>query len=159
MTARVSSLADGTPLTRAAAAPSWRYALGGMLAAAAAAVSNLAWRNAYSGLTGYPLPDLIDPTSVVLASVLAVLLAAGVYLLLSRGMAIATPLYVLGCLTTAAVSCVATLTPVLPDGNPVPPGFPLLTIPMHLIAGLIAAVVVPLVTLVGVRRKLVGTAR
>ena len=153
MTARVSTLADGTPLTRAAAAPAWRYAIGGMLAAAGAAAGNLAWRNAYPGLTGYPIPELIDPTSVVVASVLSVLLAAGVYLLLSRGFAIATPLYVLGCLITAAVSCVAPMTPVLPDGNPVPPGFPLLTIPMHVIAGLMAAVIVPLVVLVGVKRK------
>ncbi len=104
-------------------------------------------------MTGYPVPPLIDPTSVVVASVLSVLLAAGVYLLLSRGMAIATPLYVVGCLVTAAASCMATLTPVLPDGMPVPPGFPLLTIPMHLIAGVMAAVVVPLVVLLGVKRS------
>ena len=44
---------------------------------------------------------LIDPTSVAVASVLSVVLATGVYLLLSRGMAIATPLYVVGCLVTA----------------------------------------------------------
>jgi hypothetical protein len=142
----------GTLMTRAAAAPAWRYVLGGALAAALAAAVNLAWRRAFPGMTGHALPDLIDPASVVLASVLSVLLAAGVYLLLSRGFTIATPLYVFGCLLTAAVSCIAPFTPVLPDGSPVPPGFPLLTVPMHVIAGLMAAIVIPIVVLAGVER-------
>lgn len=153
MTEHGPRLSDGTPLTRAAAAPAWRYVIGGTLAAAGAAAGNLAWRNAYPGVTGYPLPELIDPTAVIVASVLSVLLAAGVYLLLSRGLVIATPLYIVGCLITAAASCVVPLTPVMPDGNPVPPGFPLLTMPMHVIAGVMAAVVVPIVVLVGVKRK------
>ncbi len=153
MTERATAPYGGTPMTRAAAAPAWRYVLGGVVAAACAAAANLAWRRAYPSMTGYPLPSLIDPTSVVVASVLSVLLAAGVYLLLSRGMTIATPLYVVGCLVTAAASCMAPLTPVMPDGSPVPPGFPLLTIPMHLIAGVMAAVVVPLVVLVGVKKS------
>ncbi|WP_239490262.1 hypothetical protein [Luteitalea sp. TBR-22] len=138
--------------TRAAAAPAWRYVLGGMLAAALAAAGNLAWRSAAPSYTGQPVPALIDPTSVALASVLSVLLAAGVYLLLSRGLTIATPLYVLGSLLTAAVSCVATFVPVMPDGTPTPPGFTHLTIPMHMWAGVMAAVVVPIVVLVGVRK-------
>lgn len=93
----------------------------GIVAAASAAAVNLAWRNAYQGLTGYTVPDLIDPASVAIATVLSVLLAAGVYLLLSRGFIIATPLYVIGCLATAATTCIAPFTPVLPDGMPVPP--------------------------------------
>ena len=142
----------GTLPTRAAAAPAWRYVIGGMVAAAIAAAVNVVWRDAYPGLTGNTVPDLIDPVSVVIATVLSILLAAGVYLLLSRAFVIATPLYVFGCLTSAATSCIAPFTPVLPDGMPVPAGFPLLTIPMHLIAGLMAATVVPIVVLFGVRR-------
>lgn len=138
--------------TRAAAAPAWRYALGGLLAAALAAAGNLAWRSAFASTTGQPVPDLVGTGPVVLASVLSVLLAAGIYLLLSRGFTIATPLYVLGCLMTAGASCVAAFVPVMPDGSPTPPGFPQLTIPMHLFAGLMAAVVVPLVVVVGVGR-------
>jgi hypothetical protein len=144
---------DGGALgTRAAAAPAWRFVLGGLTAAACAAVVNLAWRDAYPGLTGHVVPDLIDPPSVVMASVLSVLLAASVYLLLSRGFTIATPLYAVGCVLTAAVSCVATFAPVLPGGMPIPDGFPLLTVPMHMAAGVAAAVVVPLVVLLGVKR-------
>jgi hypothetical protein len=153
VTERSTTSYGGAPVTRAAASPAWRYVLGGVVAAAGAAAANLAWRRAYPSMTGYPLPPIIDPTSVVVASVLSVLLAAGVYLLLSRGMTIATPLYVVGCLVTAAASCMAPLTPVMPDGSPVPPGFPLLTIPMHLIAGVMAAVVVPLVVLLGMKRS------
>ena len=139
--------------TRAAAAPAWRFAAGGVLAAAVAAAGNLAWRAGFPSMTGLAVPDLIDTGSVVLASSLSVLLAAGIYLLLARGLTIATPLYIVGCLITAAASCVAPLTPVMPDGSPTPPGFATLTIPMHLFAGLAAAVVVPIVTLAGVKRR------
>ena len=148
-----STYESGTLPTRAAAAPAWRYGAGGMVAAAIAAAINVAWRDAYPGLTGYTVPDLIDPVSVVVASTLSIWLAAGVYLLLSRAFVIATPLYVFGCLASAATSCIAPFTPVLPDGMPVPQGFPLLTIPMHLIAGVMAAIVVPIVVVVGVRRQ------
>jgi hypothetical protein len=143
----------GTLPTRAAASPAWRFVVGGMVAAALAAPINLAWRDAYPGLTGYTVPAAIDPPSVAIATVLSILLAAGVYLLLSRGFVIATPLYVIGCLATAVTTCIAAFAPVLPDGMPVPPGFPLLTIPMHLIAGVMAAVVVPVVVVFGVRRR------
>jgi hypothetical protein len=124
-----------------------------LLAAAIASAGNLSWRAAFPSTMGYPVPELIGTDPVVLATSLAVLLAAGIYLLLARGLTIATPLYVIGCLVTAAASCVAALTPVMPDGTPTPPGFPELTIPMHLFAGLVAAVVVPIVVLVGVKRR------
>ena len=152
MTERAPIEPGGMRPTRAAAAPAWRYVLGGLLAAALAAAGNLAWRSAFPAYSGYPVPALIDPTSVMLASALSVLLAAGVYLLLSRGLIIATPLYILGSLLTAAVSCVATFVPVMPDGTATPPGFTTLTIPMHLFAGLMAAVVVPIVVLAGVKK-------
>ncbi len=152
MTGSGTASTDGTLRTRAAAAPVWRYAFGGLVAAAGAAAANLAWRDAYPSVTGFVVPPVIDPTSVVTASSLSVLLAAGIYLLLSRGLGIATPLYILGSLLTAAASCVATLTPVMPDGSPTPPGFTQLTMPMHIIAGVMAAFVVPLVVLVGVRK-------
>lgn len=148
-----STYEGGTLPTRAAAAPAWRYVVGGMVAAALAAAINLSWRNAYPGLTGYTVPTAIDPASVAIATILSILLAASVYLLLSRAFVIATPLYVMGCLATAVTTCIAPFTPILPDGMPVPPGFPLLAIPMHLIAGVMAAVVVPIVVLVGVRRQ------
>ena len=127
------------------------------MAAALAAAVNLGWRQIYPSLTGYALPAFFDPTSVGVASALPVLLAAGVYLLLSRAFTIATPLYVMGCLASAVASCVAPFTPVMPDGTATPAGFQLLAIPMHLLAGLMAAVVVPLVALVGVTQPPVST--
>lgn len=152
-----SEQGGGTLSTRAAAAPVWRFALGGLTAAALAAAVNVGWRGLYPSMTGYPLPAFIDAETVALASAAAVVLAAGVYLLLSRAFTIATPLYVMGCLASAIASCVAPFTPVMPDGTATPDGFQLLTIPMHLMAGLIAAVVVPLVVLVGVKKNPVST--
>lgn len=125
----------------------WRYVSGGLLAAALAAASNLVWRAWFTPLTGYEVPEHLGVLPVVLASVLSVLLAAGIYLLLSRALTIATPLYILGSLAVAAATCVAPLAPVLPDGAPVPEGFPLLAIPMHMLAGVMAAFVVPWIVL------------
>jgi len=122
-----------------------------MLAAAVAVAGNLAWRAAFPSTFGEPVPDAIDTASVTTATALSVLLAAGIYLLLVRGLRIATPLYILGSILTAAASCVATYTPYLPDGVPAPASFPSLAIPMHLIAGLSAAFVVPVVVLAGAR--------
>jgi len=123
------------------------------VAAALAAAANLGWRAAFPSLTGQPVPQAIDAVSVGIASVLPVLLAAGIYLLLARGFAIATPLYILGSIAVAAASCVATLTPTLPDGAPAPSSFPTLTIPMHLMAGVAAAFVTPLIVVIGTRRR------
>ena len=75
----------------------------------------------------------------------SVLLAAGIYLLLARALRIATPLYVIGTLAVAGVTTVAPLAPVMPDGRATPETFPALAIPMHLWAGVCAAVIVPLV--------------
>jgi hypothetical protein len=145
--------ATGGALRGAAAAPWWRFALGGLVAAALAAAANLGWRAAFSSVTGHPLPAAIDPPSVVLASALPVLLGAGIYLLLARSFAIATPLYAAGSLAVAVASCVAAFTPVLPDGTPAPPEFPTLVIPMHLIAGVIAAAVAPVIVVIGTRTR------
>lgn len=142
---------DGAPLRGAAAASWWWFAWGGMLAAAVAVAGNLAWRAAFPATFGEPVPDAIDATSVTTATALSVLLAAGVYLLLARGLRIATPLFIVGAIVTAAASCVATFTPFLPDGLPAPASFPHLAIPMHMIAGLSAAIVVPLVVMLGGR--------
>jgi hypothetical protein len=50
-----------------------------------------------------------------------------------------------GCLFVAAASAMAPLVPVMPDGQGAPEGLPHVAIPMHLLAGVVAALVVPLV--------------
>jgi hypothetical protein len=122
-----------------------------MAAALVAAAGNLAWRAAAPQVTGHAVPAVLDPLPVTLASVGAVLLAAGIYLLLSRALGIATPLYIVGCMVVAVASSVAPLVPVMPDGTPAPDGLAPTGIPMHLIAGLSAAIVVPLVVRLGRR--------
>lgn len=146
---------DGAPLRGAAAAAWWWFVLGGALAAAVAVIGNLTWRATFPSTFGESVPAAIDTVSVTTATALAVLLAAGIYLLLARGLRIATPLYIVGSIVAAAASCVATFTPFLPDGLPAPPSFPTLAIPMHMIAGLSAAFIVPIVVVAGAR----GSAR
>lgn len=130
----------------------WRYAWGGGLAAAVAVAGNLWWHAAFTRLTGYPRPPMITPEAIVGATMASVLLAAGIYLLLSRALVIATPLYIVGSLAVAAATMVAPLTPVMPDGSITPERFAHLAMPMHLWAGVSAALIVPLVVHLGRRR-------
>lgn len=136
----------------AAPASVWRFAWGGVLAAFVGVAGNLWWYTAFSRLTGHVHPGIITPDAIIGATAAAILLAAGIYLLLARSLVIATPLHILGSVAVAAASAVAPLTPVMPDGTATPEHFALLAIPMHLWAGVAAAVVVPLVVHVGRRR-------
>lgn len=127
----------------------WRFVWGGVLAAVVAVAGNLWWHTAFARLTGHVRPGIITPEAIVGATAAAVLLAAGIYLLLSRAFSIATPLHVLGSLAVAAASAVAPLTPVMPDGTATPEHFALLAIPMHIWAGIAAGVIIPLVVHIG----------
>lgn len=135
----------------------WRYAWGGALAAAVAVAGNLWWYDAFTRMTGTTRPDVIGPGEIVGATAGSVLLAAGIYLLLSRALVIATPLYILGALAVAAATMIAPLVPVMPDGRLTPETFPWLAMPMHMWAGIAAATVVPLVVHVGRRRQVQGS--
>lgn len=131
----------------------WRYGWGGGLAAAVAVAGNLWWHTAFTRMTGLPRPDVISPEEIVGATAASVLLAAGIYLLLSRALVIATPLYVIGSLAVAAATMIAPLAPVMPDGTAPPDAFPQFAMPMHLWAGIAAATVVPLVVHLGRARR------
>jgi hypothetical protein len=96
---------------------------------------------------------VISPEEIVGATAASVLLAAGIYLLLSRALVIATPLYVIGSLAVAAATMIAPLAPVMPDGTAPPDAFPQFAMPMHLWAGIAAATVVPLVVHLGRARR------
>lgn len=122
----------------------WRFLWGGAAAALAATAGNLWWFGAFSSVTGQPRPDVITPDAIILASVASVLLAAGIYLLLARALRIATPLYIVGALAVGGVTTLAPMMPVLPDGRPTPDAFAMLAMPMHVWAGVCAAVIVPL---------------
>jgi hypothetical protein len=131
----------------------WRYVWGGALATAVAVAGNLWWYAAFTRMTGVPRPAVIGPAEIVGATAASVLLAAGIYLLLSRALVIATPLYVLGSIAVAAATMIAPLVPVMPDGSTTPDAFPHLAMPMHLWAGIAAATVVPLVVHLGRSRR------
>jgi hypothetical protein len=131
----------------------WRFVWGGVLAAAIAVAGNLWWHDAFTRLTGHARPEVITTEAIIGATAAAVLLAAGIYLLLSRAFAIATPLHIVGSIAVAAATSVAPMTPVMPDGTATPEHFALLAIPMHLWAGVAAAVVIPLVVHAGLPRR------
>lgn len=134
----------------------WRFMWGGGIAALLATTGNLWWFGAFTQFTGRPHPGIVTAEAIVTATMAAVLLDAGIYLLLARALRIATPLYVIGTLAVAAATVVAPLVPVMPDGTATPEALPALAIPMHLWAGVCAAIVVPIVVHVGRRRRMGG---
>lgn len=134
----------------------WRFMWGGGIAALLATIGNLWWFGKFAQLTGLQHPGIVTPEAIVTATMASVLLDAGIYLLLARALRIATPLYVIGTLAVAGATVVAPLVPVMPDGTATPETLPALAIPMHLWAGLCAAVVVPIVVHVGRRRRAGG---
>lgn len=124
------------------AAPFIRPTLPGALLAAAgagliAALLNNAYGALFGLLTGNSHP-LINVVSVSLASLIPMLVAGLAFFILHRLTARAAVLYALGAGVLAALSLAGPLAGPLPDGSQPPAFFAALTLPMHLIAGLVA---------------------
>lgn len=136
-------------MTTAAAAPATRPALLKILTAAliaglGAAVLNNVYSAAFTAVTGNSL-EVIGPISITLASLIPMLVAGVAYSVLVRFVpGRANLIFLAGSLLLAALSLAAPLTMgQLPDGSTPPAFFPALTLPMHIIAGLIAAFGLP----------------
>jgi len=127
-----------------------RFFMAGLAAGSASALVNSIYFVAFRGMTGFH-GDHPSFGSIVAASVLPTLLGAlGCYALARLTpraplvFAIVTALITLGSFEGA-------LHPALPDGSLKPAGFDLLVMPMHVVVGLTAALLVPVLA----RRRLV----
>lgn len=92
---------------------------------------------------------LIDYASVkwyfvLVATMLPILLSGVIYYFLYSATRYHRTLFVVGCVLVVVLTLIGgPLSPVLPDGSPSTRDFQVLTIPMHCVAGFMAAFVIP----------------
>jgi hypothetical protein len=123
----------------------------GVMIGVAAAGLNAVWFASFRAATGI---EVTQPTygSIGVSSLLPVLLGAIGYHVLRRLTPRATPIFA----TTTALITIASfagiLQDTLPDGTPKPAAFDVLVMPMHVVVGVTAAVLLPRLV-VGRRRS------
>ena len=86
---------------------------------------------------------MVNALSVTLASAIGVVLGGITYFLLSRLTNKYSIAYMVIGIAATALSLIAPLQPILPDGSTAPEGFFALILPMHLLAGATAVFVIP----------------
>jgi hypothetical protein len=103
--------------------------------------------NGYNLFCAYVLdiaaPGIITVGSVTGASLMPAILAGIFYYLLARFTRKPTLIFGIVVAAFTLFSLGGPLQPVLPDGSMAPRGFATLTLPMHLIAGVIIGLVIP----------------
>ena len=121
-----------------------RFLLGGLIAGVAAAILNNIWLLVYPLTTGNEVPEIINIGSVTTSSILGLLVGGFVYFLLHRLTKKGTFIFISAGVVFTFLSIMGPINMTeLPDGNAAPEGFTLLTIPMHLIAGLASVIITP----------------
>lgn len=115
------------------------YLIGGVVAGVVTAILNNLWNLLYPAIGGVSVPEVINAGSVTMMSILPLLIAAVGYFVLSRFVDNATPIFQIGTVVLALLSLFGTFNPPMP----VPDGFAGLSGPMHIIAGLVGAFVIP----------------
>jgi len=120
-----------------------KIAIGTLIAAGLAAVLNNAYGALFTAFTGNS-HALVGPVSITLASFIPMVLAGVAYFTLTRfaGQR-ANLIFVIGSLALTALSFGGALSGQLPDGSAPPAFFAALTLPMHIIAGGLAAFALP----------------
>lgn len=115
------------------------YLIGGLVAGVITAVLNNLWNFIYPAIGGVSVPEVINLGSVTMMSMVPLLIAAVGYFVLSRFLPNATPIFQGLTIVLALLSLFGTFNPPMP----VPAGFAGLSAPMHVIAGLVGALVIP----------------
>src|SRR5688572_30363039 len=118
-----------------------RFVAAGAAAGAASALLNSAYFLAHRALTGLRVSE---PTlaSIVLSSLFPSILGALGYALLSRFTRHATPLFVSVTTAITVASFASALESTLPSGDVKPGCFDALVMPMHLVVGALAVVLI-----------------
>lgn len=116
---------------------------GALISGIVVSILNNVYAMIYTFATDFSLPEVINVVSITMASILPVLVSGMLYFILSRFTTKATLIFIMvGALFTVA-SLAGPLQPQLPDGTPAPAGFTALTIPMHIISGVVTLYLLP----------------
>lgn len=120
-----------------------KIAVGTLITAAVSVIANNVYGGLFTALTGNSL-ELIGPVSITLASIIPTLVAGLAYFILQRfASSRANLIYLIGALGFTLLSLAGPLGNQLPDGSVPPAFFAALTLPMHVIAGGLAAGALP----------------
>jgi hypothetical protein len=106
------------------------------------ALVNNAWVLVFTNASGFSVPQMINPFSVTMMSVIPMLVAAVAVFLLQRAGARGLRLYMIGTVVLGLLSTWGSFTVPMPDGSATPLNFTILSVPMHLTA-IVAAVMIP----------------
>lgn len=113
------------------------------MAGVISAVLNNIYSMIYTSVTSIDVSEIINFVSVTGASIVPTIVGTLCYFGLSRVTKKATLIYVIAGSLLAVGSCAGAFGDTLADGTATPEGFTALTVPMHLIAGLTAILIVP----------------
>jgi hypothetical protein len=123
--------------------PFLRFLSAGIIAGGGAALFNNLYNSVYTSVTMFSIPEIINPISILFASVIPLVVAAIVFFGLTKYSSKAYLIFAVGTALFSLLSIIGPLGTQLPDGRLIPAGFAALTIPMHFIAGLCAVVIIP----------------
>ena len=120
-----------------------KFFLGGLLAGILGALVNNIYSFLYTSITGFSIPKIIHLGSITSASILLVVVSSLFYFVLAKFSSKAKLIYIIVGIIFMIFSFWAPLSSHLPDGTPTPEGFAGLTLPMHVISGLLAFILIP----------------
>ncbi|MES2620641.1 MAG: DUF6069 family protein [Bacteroidota bacterium] len=124
--------------------PTLKQALkGATIAAVVAIILNELWDLAGVIFLGFENPTSDFQVRIILSTLIPILIAGGLYFLFEKYTSMGTLIFQVVTLTLALISLYSSFITTWPDGTVVSPDFPVLSIPMHLIAGLSAAFLIP----------------
>jgi hypothetical protein len=129
--------------------PSFVKALiAGAISGGISAVLNNIYNVAHSSMTGFSIPGIIHVGSITASSVITALVGGIGYFVLAKFLVKDDVkrrmlVFQIGAIVLAALSCFSSFAPTLPDGTPAPAQFAMLSAPMHIISGVVAAFVIP----------------
>jgi hypothetical protein len=120
----------------------------GALSGGISAVLNNIYNVAHSSITGFSIPGVIHVGSITGSSVMTALVGGIGYFILAKFIAKddvkkRTLIFQIGAIALALLSLGGSFGSTLPDGTPAPTQFAMLSAPMHVIAGVVAAFVIP----------------
>ncbi len=116
---------------------------GALISGAIALVLNQIWNIIALNFLGAVSPPGPWTVMVSFSSVFPLLLAGIVYFALEKYTVSGTKIFVGIAIVLTILSCYPNFQPLLPDGTAAPQNFALLTVPMHFVAGLAAAICIP----------------
>ncbi|MDF9797099.1 cytochrome bd-type quinol oxidase subunit 2 [Catalinimonas alkaloidigena] len=123
--------------------PITNYLAAGGIAALIAIVLNNIYHLSYTEITGVSVVEVINVASVSIVTFVTLMLASLVYYALDRNTNKATTIFIVLAIFLTICSMGTMAIPIFPNRDEVPEGFYGLSLPMHFIAGIVAAVVIP----------------